>query len=54
VKYEEIYIKEYESVRDLLQGLKAYFDYYNHHRPHGSLGNKTPGEIYWECMQAAA
>ena len=54
VKYEDVYIKEYESVSDLLQGLKTYFDYYNHHRPHDSLAKKTPGEVYWECMKASS
>jgi len=53
VKYEDIYIKEYESVRELLQGLTTYFDYYNHHRSHQSLGHKTPEEVYWECKAAA-
>lgn len=46
VKYEDIYIKGYENVRDLLSGLKDYFDFFNNERIHQSLGYKTPGEIY--------
>jgi len=54
VKYEEVYLKEYASVRELIQSLKAYFDFYNNQRPHNSLGGKTPAEVYRECMQLAA
>ncbi|RKZ91134.1 MAG: IS3 family transposase [Gammaproteobacteria bacterium] len=49
VKYEEIYIKEYSSVNDLIQALKVYFDFYNTKRPHASLGIRTPGEVYANC-----
>lgn len=47
VKYEDIYIKDYETVEDLIAGLRTYFRYYNHERSHQSLGDKTPAEIYW-------
>lgn len=47
LKYEDIYIKGYESVQDLLKGLAAYFDFFNNERPHQSLGYKTPSEIYF-------
>lgn len=54
VKYEEVYLKEYDSVRELIRSLKVYFDFYNNERPHASLGGKTPAEVYRECMQLAA
>jgi putative transposase len=47
VKYEDIYLKEYESPRSALTGLKAYFTFYNNQRPHQSLGYKTPAEVYY-------
>jgi len=47
VKYEEIYLRDYESVKDLKQHLKIYFDFYNHLRPHQTFEGKTPAEIYW-------
>lgn len=47
VKYEDIYLKDYETVEDLIAGLREYFRYYNHERSHQSLGDKTPAEIYW-------
>ena len=46
VKYEDIYLKNYETVSDLAKGLNAYFDFYNHQRPHQSLGYQTPAEVY--------
>jgi putative transposase len=46
VKYEEVYPKEYESVRELAQGLRQYFEFYNHQRPHQSLAARTPAEAY--------
>jgi putative transposase len=46
VKYEDIYIKNYESISELRSGLETYFDFYNHSRLHQSLGYKTPAEIY--------
>lgn len=47
LKYEDIYIKGYETVKDLLVGLEVYFDFFNNERPHQSLGYKTPSEIYF-------
>jgi len=46
VKYEEVYLQEYESVRDAYQGLGRYLGFYNTQRPHQSLGYRTPGEVY--------
>ena len=46
VKYEEIYLKGYETAGDLRRGLRKYFLHYNHSRPHQSLGYLTPAEIY--------
>ena len=47
VKYEEIYLKEYDTVPELIQALKLYFSFYNHARPHQSLNGQTPAEVYW-------
>ena len=46
VKYEEVYLKDYESVSELVAALRAYLDFYNHERPHQSHGGATPAEIY--------
>lgn len=46
VKYENIYLKEYTSGADCYAGLKAYFDYYRHKRPHQGLNNLTPWQAF--------
>lgn len=46
VKYEEIYLKDYQSVAELVAALKVYFHFYNHERPHQSHGGATPAQIY--------
>jgi putative transposase len=46
VKYEEIYLKEYGSVAELVRALKKYFEFYNAERPHQSFGGRTPDEVY--------
>ncbi len=47
-KYEKIFLKEFETVQELLSGLKEYFEFYNFERPHQqSLAGKIPAEIYW-------
>ena len=44
VKYENIFLNQYDTVRQLQTGLTAYFDFYNHERPHQSLNYRTPAE----------
>ncbi len=46
VKYENIYLNDYESVPELTQGLTDYFDFYNYKRPHSSLDGQTPAEVH--------
>jgi putative transposase len=46
VKYEDIYLREYGTIRELLIGLKRWFDRYNGWRPHETLGNLTPDQVY--------
>jgi len=47
VKYEEVYLHSYQSVREAGSGLKRYFRFYNRKRLHSSLGYMTPYEIYF-------
>jgi putative transposase len=46
VKYEEVYVKAYETAREAAVQLHAYFRYYNEERFHSSLANRTPGSVY--------
>jgi len=48
VKYEDIYIKDYETPRELRSGLSAFFVKYNTRRGHQSLGYNTPAQVYFE------
>ena len=48
VKYEEVYLHEYTSLREARTGLTAYFDFYNHRRLHQALGYRPPAEVYAE------
>lgn len=46
VKYEEVYLHDYQNVREAKEGLSQYFGFYNTERFHSSLGNYTPEEVY--------
>ena len=46
IKYEDIYLKDYETVPALKIGLTDYFQFYNHKRLHQSLGYRPPAEVY--------
>ena len=46
VKYEDIYLRGYETVPVLAQGMGGFFPFYNEERPHQSLGYETPAEVY--------
>jgi len=47
VKYEHVYLHDYETVMQLEQGLAGYFSFYNHERPHQSLSDQAPARVYF-------
>ncbi len=47
VKYEEVYLNEYQNGTETYEGLHRYFLFYNDERPHMSLGYKTPREVHF-------
>lgn len=47
VKYEEAYLKGYNSIVEARRELGVYFEFYNRQRWHQSLDNRTPDEVYW-------
>ena len=46
VKYEEVYLKDYEDTPEAIASLDCYFKFYNNERIHQSLSYKTPAEIF--------
>jgi putative transposase len=50
VKYEDIYLRAYETPRALQQGLDRYFQFYNTRRRHASLNRRTPDAVYFGGM----
>lgn len=46
VKYENVYLKLYQNIREAKAGLQEYFEFYNQERFHSSLDDKTPVEVY--------
>jgi putative transposase len=50
VKYEEIYLKAYESISHAKMELMNFFDRYNTRRPHQGLNDRIPDDVYWGTM----
>ena len=47
IKWEDLYLKNYESMKEVRQGCDAYIQFYNSKRKHSSLDYKTPKEVYF-------
>jgi putative transposase len=54
LKYECIYLNEFENPRELRKGIKRYVTFYNTDRPHQSLDYATPDRIYYEHVTSVA
>ena len=54
LKYEEIYIKEYENVKELKEGIKNFIDFYNNKRFHSALGYDKPMSVYKKMLRKVA
>jgi putative transposase len=53
LKYEEVYLKTYEDVREARREIGRYFEFYNQERLHQSLRYRTPAEVYGSRRQVA-
>lgn len=53
IKYEEIYLKAYENIREARSSISNYIRFYNSGRPHSSLDERTPDEAYFGGRQMA-
>ena len=54
VKHEDVYLKGYATMGELMVGLAEYFAFYNGERPHQSLGQKTPEVVYRTAIGGGA
>jgi putative transposase len=50
VKYEEVYLKAYDSVSEARASIGCYLDFYNRRRPHSSLDRRTPDQAYFDPL----
>ena len=51
LKYEDIYLRSYENVRELKKGIYRYFRFYNGRRYHQNLEYRTPNQMYRSFMK---
>lgn len=56
LKYEEVYLKAYQTVAEARHSIESYMHYFNAERRHRSLGRKTPDDVFFNRLplQAAA
>jgi putative transposase len=50
IKYEEVYLKAYETVSDARASISSYLDFYNRRRRHSSLDRQTPDQAYFNKL----
>tara|TARA_R100000935_G_scaffold46510_1_gene69939 strand:+ start:965 stop:1255 length:291 start_codon:yes stop_codon:yes gene_type:complete len=52
LKYECAYLHAWETGSDAKAGVRKWIDFYNHKRPHSTLGDKPPAEFSWQRNEA--
>ena len=50
IKYEEVYLRAYETVSEARASIGRYLDFYNGRRPHSSLDRNTPDAAYFNAL----
>jgi putative transposase len=50
IKYEEVYLRAYQSVSEARASLGRYIEFYNSRRPHSSLKAQTPDQVYFHRL----
>jgi len=53
VKYEEVYLRAYDSVADARSSIGGYLTFYNRKRPHSRLDGRTPDQVYFRGLAVA-
>lgn len=54
LKYEEVYLRAYESASEAKHFIGRYVAFYNEHRPHSALDGRTPDEVYFNQLTEKA
>ena len=54
VKYEEVYLRAYDTVAEARSSIGGYLGFYNRKRPHSSLDGRTPDQVYFGGLAVAA
>ena len=54
LKYEEVYLRAYESVAEARQGIASYFEFYNNERLHQALGYRAPRQVFEKACSPPA
>jgi putative transposase len=54
VRYEEVYLRAYETVAQARRLIGRYLDFFNSKRPHSSLGARTPDHLYFASLPTSA
>lgn len=54
LKYEEVYLKAYESMAEAREQIGIWFDHYNRKRRHQGLNRQTPDQAYWSTLPREA
>ena len=52
IKYEEVYLRAYETISAARSGIRRYLDFYNGRRPHRALDGITPDAFYFAYLRA--
>jgi putative transposase len=50
VKYEEVYLKAYETVTEARRSIGIYLNFYNTEQPHSSLDGIPPDQFYYNIL----
>jgi putative transposase len=54
LKYEEVYLRAYDTVSETRASITRYVEFYNARRPHSSIEDRTPDEAYFELQELKA
>ena len=54
VKYEEVYLRAYDTVSEARASISRYLGFYNSRRPHSSLDRQTPDQAYFTSLPHVA